>query len=146
MMSIYDEMEAARNRRTSGYDPEQRAVAQFVCGMGTEAVNATTPLARLTVFPWGVRLTGRNRLLRAVIPVWEARFDELVSIRPAVAGKAHRGSCIRFIVAGSVTQFAICGTRRVTAALDAIEAAGGSVQREPVRVYRWDPARDYVEK
>jgi hypothetical protein len=138
-----DEVQQTLKRRATGYDPDSKPVARRVCGMRTQWVRATTPLARLNIFPWGVRLEGRNRLLKLFMPSWEARFDELSPIRPVVFGKARRGSCIRFLVAGSKTEWALCGTGRVSAVLDAIEAAGGTVEGAPLRVHRMDPAREY---
>lgn len=129
-------------RRAGGYDSDRRALVRRACGMRTQWVRATTPLARLSVFTWGVRLEGRNRLLGLFMPIWEARFDELGPVRPVVFGKLRRGSCIRFLIAGSRQEWAICGTARINAVLDAIEAAGGPVLRVPVRVHRMDPARE----
>ncbi len=129
-------------RLAGGYDPDSRALVSKTCGMRTQWVRATTPLARLSVFPWGVRLEARNRLLGLFMPIWEARFDELGPVRPVVFGKSRRGSCIRFLITGSGQEWAICGTTRVNAVLDTIEAAGGPVLRMPARVHRMDPARE----
>lgn len=109
--------------------------------MRTLSVRATTPLARLSVFAWGVRLEGRNRALARLMPPWEARYTDLAPIRPVGFSGPLFGSCIRFVVTGSLTNWALCGTSRVSAVLDSIEQAGGTVEREPLRVHRMDPAR-----
>ncbi|MHB8264069.1 MAG: hypothetical protein ACYDGY_10065 [Acidimicrobiales bacterium] len=125
--------------------PDSRSSFSLVCGMRTQWVRATTPLARLSIFPWGIRLGGRNRVFGLLMFSWEARFDELAPVRPIVFGKFRRGGCIRFLIADDTNQWAICGTSRIIAVLDAIEVVGGPVRREPVRVHRMDPAREYTE-
>ncbi len=122
---------------------DARLVASWTCGMRTLSVRATTPLARLSVFAWGIRIEGRNKALARLMPPWEARYSDLAPIRPVAFGGPYFGSCIRFMVKGSLTKWAICGTSRVSAVLDSIELAGGTVVREPLRVYRMDPAREY---
>lgn len=42
--------------------------------------NATAPLARLTVYDWGLELAGSVRLLRLIVPTWQLRFDEVARV------------------------------------------------------------------
>jgi hypothetical protein len=56
----------------------------FVGGALTAMVIATSPLARLELFDWGVRLSSSARLLRQLplhVATWEARYEELAVVR-----------------------------------------------------------------
>ncbi len=129
-------------RRAAPPGQEEQPLARMRCGMRTLRTRATWPLARLSVFRWGVRMEVAVPLVRRFAPAWEARFDELAPVQPVGFGRSRHGHCIRFLVADSKTEWAICGTQQISRALDEIERAGGLVARARVRVRRFEP---YVE-
>ena len=112
------------------------------CEMWTLQARATTPLAALLIFDWGVRLEGRNRLVRALITTWEARYEDPAPVRPVVFGRRGRGQCVRFTAKG--TAVATCGTHQIERVLDAVDSAGGQTARAPVRVRRFEPTVEYT--
>lgn len=58
--------------------PEWGVIGSFTSG----TASTTAPLARLEFFSWGIRLSGRVRRARWILPPWEARYEELATIRP----------------------------------------------------------------
>lgn len=122
-------------------DAGQDAVYTRVGGVCTPGVLMAGPVARLAVFPWGIRLEGRNRLVRAFVPTWEARFEELAPVRLVHFSSrppSHLNQ-VRFAILRDHGRWLVFGTLRAAQVLDAIEAAGGPVERAPARVYRFDP-------
>ena len=49
--------------------------------MRVAAFNASWPLARLKLFPGGIRLQPSAWLFSIIVPVWEARYDELTEVQ-----------------------------------------------------------------
>jgi hypothetical protein len=108
-------------------------VSVFVGGAIGPTVSVTTPLARLELFGWGVRLSASARWLRFFplsVPTWEARYDELAVVR-RVTGIGTGG--LRLAVADSADAV-VFWTSQWPEILDRLEAAGASVDRLPVRV------------
>jgi hypothetical protein len=103
----------------------------FVGGALTATMIATSPLARLELFDWGVRLSSSARLLRQLplhVATWEARYEELAVVRSVTV----RGtSGLRFAVADS-TDAVVFRSPDWPEILDRLEAAGATVDRVPV--------------
>ena len=97
----------------------------------TATVNVGWPLARLELFEWGIRLGASARpvaLLPLSIPTWEARYEELVTVR-SVRGIVSSG--LRFAVADK-TDAVVFWSFQWLKILDRLEAAGAKVDRSPV--------------
>lgn len=127
---------------------DEHCVFSYVCGMSSVMVRATTPLARLYIYRWGIVLRGRNAILRNLVPEWTARFDDMDPVQPVVFGNRHRSRCLRFVIASrnrsrfQYNSWAICRPHNVNLVLDSIEYVGGRIERAPVRVARMDPLRE----
>jgi hypothetical protein len=50
-------------------------------GVRLRGLNATWPLARLNFYASGIRLMSSSRALQRLIPLWEARWDEIEEIQ-----------------------------------------------------------------
>jgi hypothetical protein len=112
--------------------PESPPESVFLGGAPTPTVSATTPLARLELFGWGVRLSSCARWLRYLplsVPTWEARYDELAVVR-SVSRIGTSG--LRLAVAGSADAV-VFWTSQWPDILDRLAVAGASVDRSPVQ-------------
>lgn len=112
----------------------------FVGGRRTGLLNATWPLVRLELFSDRIRMVANYRLLRAAVPKWEASFDEITEVR-AIGKIGLLNTGIRFRTKHS-TDFAVFWTVHRPFVLDALEAVGLSVNREPARFHPLNPDTD----
>lgn len=107
-------------RLTTGLNPEGKATRSFIGGMCLGGVfrgtNATWPLARLDLFSNGFRIRPSTWLLRPLLPVWEARFDELSGIE-LVEGFAGQGLRFRIREDSNWVVFWSLSPAKVVAAL-----------------------------
>ena len=77
--------QVAKNQRVLTHADEE-PLASYVGGLrwprkeGARTGNATTPLARLSILSWGVRLGPSVKPLRWMVPTWEATNNELVEV------------------------------------------------------------------
>jgi hypothetical protein len=102
--------------------------AVFFGGALTRTVSATWPLARLELSDWGVRLDSSARFLHYLplaVPTWEARYEELVTVRHVTAAA---GSGLRFAVSGA-PDAVVFWSRRCSEILDRLGAAGAPIDR-----------------
>lgn len=113
----------------------------LACSALTPALNTIAPLAKVSVFSWGVRIEARWWPLGLLMGSWQARYDELAEVRSARFGKSAETGWVR-LSRKDGTEPALCGTRQRDGLLEAIRAAGGPVAGEAVRVSWLDPAED----
>jgi hypothetical protein len=59
--------------------PDTVLEAAFPGSISSALVRASEGLVRLEFFDWGVRLRANLRLFRRLIPVWEARYEDLAT-------------------------------------------------------------------
>jgi len=114
---------ASASRRAGA--PDGRGTARFRGGMWRPGkVNAGAGTARLEFFDWGIRLGSSGvaslaglGLGRYLMPVWEARYEELTEARLVTAPK-HRGIRLR---AGVGSDEVIFWTNQGSDILDRLE-------------------------
>jgi len=114
--------------------PDSPPESVFLGGALTRTVSATTPLARLELFGWGVRLSasaGWLRYLPLSVPTWEARYDELAVVRSVTGIIGTSG--LRLAVADSADAV-VFWTSEWPEILDRLAASGASVDRSQVRL------------
>jgi hypothetical protein len=128
------------NRRVEGVDRTVPPTLYFTGGMRSPWFTASWPLARLSVFPWGVHMDGSASWLRTALPVWEARFDELTKIEP---GRGRLGSyvAVRFKTRSAADWAIFWAPRNAGRVLDEIERLGVTVSRDVVTIYMTDGGR-----
>lgn len=114
------------------------------CAALTPALNVIGPLARVSVFSWGVRIEARWWPLRAVFGRWQVRYEDLAQVRLARFAETAPTRWVR-LVRHDGTAPALCGTRCPGALLEAIHAAGGPVVDGTERV-DWIDAEEHVAK
>jgi hypothetical protein len=113
-------------------------LTSFVGGMRTqprfrpEGLNATVPLARLSIFSNGIRVGPSSSLLSMSVPTWEARFDELDVIQ-AIGRVQGLTTGILFRKSQSHEWVIFWSTNR-DSAFAALENMGVAVSREPVHL------------
>jgi hypothetical protein len=106
----------------------------FTGGVKWEGGNATVPLARLEVFPWGIRIWGSVRPLRWILPCWEAPYSDIDHVQSAKSTLGGRGVGFHF-TDGSEVVFWTTEPDKVVAQLSSAGvAAESSVKRVP---FRW---------
>ena len=66
----------------------------YAGALTTPAMSATSPLARLELYDSGIRLAGSVRIVRWIIPVWEAQYAELTEADMVSSPLRERG--VRF--------------------------------------------------
>jgi hypothetical protein len=111
--------------------PQTPPQAVFVGWALTATVTVGWPLARLELLEWGIRLGASARplaLLPLSIPTWEARYEELATVR-SVRGILSSG--LRFAVAGK-SDAVVFWSFQLLEILDRLETAGAMVDRSPV--------------
>jgi hypothetical protein len=111
--------------------PQTPPHAAFVGWALTATVTVGWPLARLELFKWGIRLGPSARLVALLplsIPTWEARYEELATVR-SVRGIVSSG--LRFAVAGK-SDAVVFWSFQWLEILDRLEAVGATVDRSPV--------------
>ncbi|HUC15622.1 MAG TPA: hypothetical protein VMS00_14325 [Acidimicrobiales bacterium] len=102
--------------------------------------NATIPFARLSFFSEGLRLGSSIRFLpfRALMPVWEARYDELTEVS-AIGPIPLMNWGVRFRVASD--EWIVFWTLRRSKVLQEVAARGVTVNTKPVRFRYFHPGR-----
>jgi hypothetical protein len=119
---------------------ENTLLRSFVGGQRTGLWNATWPLVRLDLYSDRIRLRPSTRLLRALVPPWEARFADITEVR-AIGSIDYFTTGIR-LRTHRPADFAVFWTFHRPEVLDAIEAAGLTVNREPTRFHYLNPDLD----
>src|SRR5690348_16199982 len=66
----------------------------FRVGLRSRTGSVSTPIGRLEFFNWGIRMGAGGRLTQRLIPIWEARYDELAMAQRVSAPIANHG--VRF--------------------------------------------------
>ena len=69
------------SRRVAQLHSDSERLETYVGGFRSRRMNATIPLARLDLFPWGVRLGGSASFLKKLIPTWEAEYVEIQEVQ-----------------------------------------------------------------
>jgi hypothetical protein len=112
----------------------------FLGGQQIGIWNATWPLARLDIHRERLCIQASASILRVLVPRWEASFEEITDVR-AIGNIDYFTTGIRFRTnrpSGSV----LFWTFRRLEVLDALEAAGLTVNRAPVRLNYLHPDLD----
>ncbi len=115
---------------------QETPVAVWKGGLRTRMVNATAGTAKLELFEWGLRISGRG-LWRVVAPIWEARYQELTNAQAVRWPIANPGVLMR--TDGSAVPIVFV-THRGREVLDALEARGVPVNRSVARLRQADLA------
>jgi hypothetical protein len=78
VVSLWSKTAAARNAHVIGMPPGEPAEegGLFRGGMMGQRLLTSGTLVRMEFFDWGIRLHGAS-LVRRIIPVWEARYEDL---------------------------------------------------------------------
>jgi len=118
----------------AGSHAEQR----YVGGMWLPVFHATMPLVVLELHERGVRLVGRRRVLRAMFPIWEARYEELSEVR-AIGKFPLLATGVRFRVAEGENGWSIFWYLRRRRVLQALEERGLCVRADPLRLNVLNP-------
>ncbi len=111
----------------------------YLGGMRHGGFNASWPLVRLDLFPTGRRMLSSTRLLRGLVPQWEARFDELREVQ-AVGKIKWLSTGIRFRTE-RVDDWIVFWTIHRPRVLASIENFGVTVNPDPKRVYFFNAGR-----
>ena len=98
---------------------------------------------RIYSYPWGVRVAGRNRLLRPLVSVWEARFDEMAPAQHVLVGRSEKPGVRLLTTRFHEWALVYTFTSSEKDVLDQIEAAGGVVARDVIHVRKDDPRKLY---
>lgn len=106
-------------------------------GLGT--TNMPPVLVGLELYPWGLRIGARWSFLYPFMPVWYARYDELLVAEHAKRGlriskRASDGVRLRAHVAGAPVIF---WTSNWSGLLDTLEAQGVTVVRRATPTGAW---------
>jgi hypothetical protein len=133
------------DRKVEGVDRSAETVLTIIGGLGCASGEATWPLARLEIFRWGVHLEGGFRLIRPLVPVWEALFDDSTHIEPCSLRLTPFGKGVRFRAPKAnrwdINNWAVFWTRKGEKVLDAVESLGVAVSREPAIIHFLDAGR-----
>ena len=119
----------SRHVLSSGADSD--ADGSFFGGMRRGGYNATIPLVRLKLFPEGLRLESSSRLLRKLVPVWEAKYREITEAK-AVGNTPLFSTGVRLKV-GALDEWVIFWTVRREGVMAAIAEHGVTVDTRPSR-------------
>lgn len=106
-------------------------------GMG--ATNVPPTLVGLELYPWGLRISARWAWLRAFVPTWYVRYEELIAAEHSsrhklVSRRASQGVRLRALVNGAPMIF---WTSNWSFLLDALEERGVNVSRSTSAVRFW---------
>jgi hypothetical protein len=112
----------------------------FVGGQRTGLWNATWPLVRMDLYRDRVRLRPSARILRILVPPWEAAFEDITEVR-AIGNIDFFTTGIRFKTSRPAGT-AVFWTFHRLEVLDALEAAGLAVNRVPARFHYLNPDLD----
>ena len=101
--------------------------------------NTPPVLVSLELFEWGVRIGARRPWLRAFVPLWCARYEEIILAEHARRGmrisrRGTDGVRFRASVAGAPVIF---WTSRSGSLLDSLEAHGVAVNRRSTTTRVW---------
>jgi hypothetical protein len=99
-------------RRVELDQPVSTPLASFTGAMrwsnthGLGDGNATTPLAKFTLFDWGIRVGPSSRVLGFALPTIEMRYEEIQSVDPA-RSPFFKSACVRILAnqAGAAVLF-----------------------------------------
>jgi hypothetical protein len=128
------------DRPSNGSLPEGRQpVATYLGGVRFGGLNATWPLARLDLFDNRLLLRSSTRLLRAVVPTWDASFAEVTEVQ--AVGKIRWFTTGIRLRAGRQDNWIIFWTGRRKRVLRSIEELGISVNAVPMRFHFVNPGR-----
>ena len=108
--------------------PSERGFAGGLC---STASNAIWPLARLELLDWGIRVRGRIRGLRWLVPAWEATYGDLTGAQLICAPIASRGV---YLQAANAADSIIFWSRRGTDILDHLQVHGVLADRSVTRL------------
>jgi hypothetical protein len=124
---LFKRREAVRDSRRIGV-PDARRTATFHGGLQTwKKINVgkgSMEEVRLEFFDWGIRLRGVG-IMRPVVPVREAQYEELTEARLVTA---HKKQGVRLHAAG-IADPMIFWTRQDSNVLDRLEEHAVSVDR-----------------
>jgi hypothetical protein len=109
-------------------------IAVWTGGMKTRSVNSTGGTARLELFDWGIRVRGLGPW-RWLLPVWEARYEELTAAQMIKFPIANPGVLMHTSGAPVPLVFV---TFRGLEIVDQLEARGVPVDRSVSRLRRAD--------
>jgi hypothetical protein len=87
-----------KDGRSLGSNPPADSVVikRVTGGVKWEGGNATVPLARLEVYPWGIRIGGSIRPLRWIVPCWEALSSDIDHVQYAKSTLGGEGLSFQF--------------------------------------------------
>jgi len=106
--------------------PDAGLEKAFLGGLLSGSVSATWPLVRLECSDWGIRLRGSARLWRRLVPLWEARYENLATVQLVES----MSTGIRFASDGGADAV-VFWTFKSSEIMDHLEARGVSVDRLP---------------
>lgn len=121
---------ARSSSRVTGM-PQTSPDRAYVGGLTTSAMSSTWPFARLELYDSGIRLTGSVRLVRWIIPVWEAQYAELTKADMVAAPMARGG--VRFSVHNG-SQIIFWTFDDAAEIVDILESRGVPVDRSVSRI------------
>lgn len=108
--------------------PEESAECAFAGGMASVNWVATWPLARLEFLSWGIRLRGSFPPARWILGTWEARYDELATVRLI----SSISPSLRFAVKGDTEAVLFISATRRDEIMDRLEQHDVAVDRVAV--------------
>lgn len=109
-------------------------VGPFFCSL-----SATWPLVRLSLLAEGIRLESSVRFLRFVVPIWEARYDELAEVQ-AVGRIPLFTTGIRFRTE-TADEWIVYWTPERSTVMRALAAHGVKINTDPVRLHFLNPGK-----
>jgi hypothetical protein len=115
------------------------AEVSYIGGMRLGGFNATWPLVRLDLFPTGIRMHSSIRLLRSMIPRWEARFEELQEVQ--AVGRIQLLTTGVRLRTGGADSWIIFWTAHRSQVLETIKSFDVAVDPAPRRLYLLNPGR-----
>jgi len=118
---------------------EGELLDSFVGGERRSSFNATYPLVRLDVHTDGLRLRPSAKLLRGLVPIWEARLLELSEVQ-AIGNIPLFTTGIRFRIE-STSDWIIFWTTQRSVVLWRLESLGLKVSAEPLPFNHFKPGR-----
>lgn len=127
----------ASERFASSLDDELGASTSFIGGMRLGSFNASIPLVRLELFQNGFRLSSSVKILRGLIPTWEARFDELSQVQ-AIGKIPLWNQGIRFSIHNAHARPIFWSTHRESIMAE-FAKAGVAIRVTPIRMKFLNP-------
>lgn len=123
--------QAGGSARLTGM-PATAPETTFIGGSLIGSTQATQPLAQLEFFDWGIRLSASVRLLRWGTPTWEARYEELATVRLI---SSFKQSGVRLVVKGSTDAVVFWTFDDSAAIASRLEAHGVPVDRSATTIW-----------